>query len=74
MLYVIKHESEYLHGSDGHVHAVLAFDTATKRVVAFTNWGGVAKNGRYYPSDYSVTEFASYKDAVAHMKEECARR
>lgn len=74
MLHIIKHESEYLWGSDGHVHAVLAFDTASKKVVAFTNWGGFVKNGRYFPSNYSVIEFASYKDAVKSMKEECARR
>ena len=73
MLHIIKHEAEYLHGSDGHVHAVLAFDTATKRVVAFANWGGVAKNGRFFPSDYACPEFESFKEAVAYMKAECRR-
>ena len=73
MFHIIKHESQYLWGSDGHLHAVLAFDTATKRVVAFANWGGVVKNGRYYPSNYACPEFKSFKEAVAYMKAECRR-
>ena len=71
MLKIIKIESEYLWGSDGHVTAALVWDTTSNRVRALTNWGALARKGNLYTSSYSVDDFASFKDAVNAMRKRC---
>lgn len=71
MLKVIKHYSRYLWGSDGHLHAVTVFDTRTKTVRTFTQWGGYIKRGNYRPSQYGATQHETFADAKNSVDRRC---
>lgn len=71
MLKVIKEESDYLWGSNGVLTAALVWDTTQGKVRSIVNWGAYIKRGNLYPSEYSIYEFASYKEAVTHMRKRC---
>lgn len=70
MLKVIKSAQAYVANTNGNVVVAVVFDTTTKEVKTLVNWGAYMNRGNLYLSQYTIYEYASFKEAI----EETCRR
>ena len=63
MLNVIKFKKAYINGTEGCACAAVVFNSVTKKVTSFVQWGGENHRGHYIDSGYHMSFFASFAEA-----------